>query len=684
MSNLFLKDGVIVVTQEGQGKDGRREVQARARNHYFDLPVVALVNGGSASASEIVAGALKNRGRGLIVGDVTFGKGSVQQLYDFPDASSLKLTISQYLTPGDESIQSVGITPDVQLGAIHATSKESLNLLKDEHTREGDLDRHLDDARTKSNKPAYELSFLAEEVSQQEAERRDAASSFVEDFEIRFAKRVLDEALRAAAPAGTRDGLLRTAGKVVPQVAAEEEKRIDEALLKLGVQWAKAPSSAQAPANSDITVTVVDGKPVKAGETWSLTLEAKNSGTRPAYRVRGNTTSTLGYLADREFLFGKLEPGAAAKFTVDVKVPKELQGRRDLVRVAVADDAKTYTSIDVPVTIEGVTRPRFSYGSFIDDGVSKDTTGNGDGLLQVGENVALVVGIKNSGAGNAAEPSAHLKNLGGAEVFIDVGRQRLEALAPGQTGVARFLFKVVQPPDAPPPTKVELRLHVFDGALGDYLVEKLTFPIKPAGKKTTVSKGTVEANSKSPILAAADASSMVLAEASPGARLESVGEANGFVRVRLGKEAAIAGNLYGYMAQAAVAPTKQKPEFAITGEAQGTSLVYGRDPPVITFTDVQGGPIADAVTTATDSFEVRARIKDDGRVNDTYIFLGDQKVFYQRLDSKGPTDALLKHTVKLKPGVNVITVVAREDDEFAQREVLTVFSTKGDPLAKKR
>jgi len=686
VSNLFLKDGVIVVTQEGQGKEGRREILARARNHRVDLPVIALVNGGSASASEIVAGALKNRGRGLVVGDVTFGKGSVQQLYDFPDSSSLKLTISQYLTPGDESIQSVGITPDVQLSPIRAATKESLNLLKDEYTREEDLDRHLDDARTKTNTSVHELAFLAEEVDQAEAERRDASSGFVEDFEIRFARRVLEAASTGPMPSEElgRDALLRVAGKVVAQAAAEEEKRIDEALLKLGVQWAKAPAGAHAPAPNDITVSVVDNKPVKAGDQWALTLEATNKGTATAHRVRGNTTSTLGYLADREFLFGTLKGGETKRFTVDVKVPKELQGRRDLVRVVVADDAKRYTAVDVPVMIEGLDRPRFSYGSFIDDGVSKDTVGNGDGFLQVGESVALVVGIKNTGKGNAAEPTAHLKNLGGPEVFIDVGRQRLDALAPGKTGVARFLFKVTAPPEAPPPTKIELRLHVFDSALGDYLVEKLTFPIRAAAPRAQKSKGLVEANAPSPVLAAADASSMVLAQAAAGARLEVVGEANGFVRVRLGSETAAAGNLYGYVAQAAVAPTKAKPVIGVTGEVQGLSLFYDRDPPVITFTDAGGAQLADAVTVDGDTYEVRAKINDDGRVNDTYIFLGDQKVFYQRLDTKGPTDALLKHTVKLQPGVNVVTVVAREDDEFAQREVLTVFSTKGDPLEKKK
>lgn len=689
VSNLFLKDGVIVVTQEGQATDGRREVMARTRNFRVDLPVVTLVNGGSASASEIVAGALKNRGRGLIVGDVTFGKGSVQQLYDFPDTSSLKLTIGQYLTPGDESIQSVGITPDLLLKPIRAATKESLNLLPDDNTREQDLDRHLDDARTRKSQPVYELAYLAEEIDQAEAERRDASSAFVEDFDISLARKILESISPATPPSSAgRDELIRVAKGIVATMTADEEKRIDAALMKLGVNWSKdnlakgnMPKGAQEV--GAVEVTVVDNTSVKAGDVWAMTLQAKNTGAVPLHRLRGNTTSTLGYLADREFLFGFIKPGETQRFTVDVKIPKELQGRSDLVRVAIADDNRVYASLDVPVKIEGLDRPRFSYSLFIDDGISKDTNGNGDGLMQLGESVALVVGIKNIGAGAAAEPTAHLKNLGGAEVFIDVGRQRLDPLAPGASGVARFLFKAQSPAEGAASTQIALRLHVFDAVLGDYLVEKLTFPLRPATGRTAKVQGTVEASVSLPVLAAADPTSAVLARASPGARLEKVGEANGFVRVRLGGEAA-AGNLYGYIAQGGVSPTKTKPTFGATGEATGLSLVYGRDPPTITFASADGSAIADAVTVGGDTFALSARIKDDGRVSDAYVFIGDQKIFYQRLDSKGPTDVVLRHTVKLEPGANVITVVAREDDEFAQREVLTVFSTRGDPFAKKK
>ena len=116
VADRFVASGPLVTTV-GYGAKVRQPKMATRDGTEKTLPIVVLVDETSASASEIVAGALKNHNRALIVGQRTFGKGSVQVIYDNQDDSALKLTIAQYLTPGDESIQSVGITQTSEAAA---------------------------------------------------------------------------------------------------------------------------------------------------------------------------------------------------------------------------------------------------------------------------------------------------------------------------------------------------------------------------------------------------------------------------------------------------------------------------------------------------------------------------------------------------------------------------------------
>ncbi len=172
VSDAFLQDGLIVYT-DGRESDSKLRYDSTAGDILDGAPLIILVNGGSASASEIVAGAMQDHGRGIIMGSKTFGKGSVQTIQDLPTGGAVKLTTARYFTPNGRSIQAQGIEPDI-IANPASIQREDRGL---EPLSESNLSGHL----SNGNKEGEDGEAVTTEA---EKDKDDTSRLVEEDYQL--------------------------------------------------------------------------------------------------------------------------------------------------------------------------------------------------------------------------------------------------------------------------------------------------------------------------------------------------------------------------------------------------------------------------------------------------------------------------------------------------------------------
>jgi carboxyl-terminal processing protease len=668
LADLFVDSGTIVTTVSGRDREARR-----AEHGFGDTTssLAVLVSGGSASASEIVAGALKNLDRAAIIGTRTFGKGSVQELYDNEDHSKLKLTIAQYLTPGDRSIQNLGIVPDVLLQRMYVPDKNDspqdvVRLLAPTRTYgEKDLDAHLVSTYAKDvDKPAFELPFLVDrkkpaagatpEVKPVDDDDASDDDEIVEDFEIRFAKQLV-----SSVSASTRPKLVAGAGKIVQSVRGDEEKKLVAALQTIGVDWNASPATAAATKPSlDVSITASPAGHVKAGDTVTVTATVKNTGTETAYRVLPRIQGDDPVFEDAELPIGKVGPGETKIYSAKLQVPKDALDRVDRLGVEVREAHNATTHVTpAELKIEAAPRPVFAYAwQLIDDG-------NGDGLVQRGEHYRLQVQIKNTGAGPTQEATVLLRNATGDGVVLDKSRAELkDPLAPGQ-------IKEIEFPLATDATlrgdEMVVELMAYDSALDVQASDKLRFKLSPVAPSQPRS-GEITAKAAATIRAGASEDTSVVGSAAKGASYPVIASYGAWTKVKLNST----GTKVGFLPTAAVTTGG-------SGQGQFTQM-WNSTPPMIAL-NLKG------LETAADTYKLSGNVSGEQHVEDVYIFISNprskiesRKVFY-RSNRSGKDGKQLDFSTDLPlwPGSNMVTVVARASSEV--RSVKTMYVYREPP-----
>ncbi len=647
VSDLFIESGPIVTT-EGAGK--REPKMATRMDTEPRYPLIVLTDDRSASASEIVAGALKNHHRALLVGQQTFGKGSVQVIYDNKDDSALKLTIARYLTPGDLSIQAVGITPDILTRPVVLTDEETEFFRADIFKRgENDLPAHLEHEsarKAKAQKPVHVIRFLEDQALRKKVEENP--NDLLVDFDVELARTLV-----RATHAGSRDEMLEDTRRVIDRRIGEEDKRIAAALTGRGVDWRPPQSGSGEPVAEVEVRTDHPGDVVRAGETLVVEGTVRNVGDGAFVRLRGITRSKNDVLEGHELLFGTVPPGEARTWKTKIKLPRGALSRRDAVRIEFTEaGGNTPKTATLKVTVEQLPRPRFALTWRVDD----RARGNGDGLLQVGEEGELVVDVENVGPGDGFALLSALRNEKGTErdIFIKRGRVAGEkGLARGERSTVRFSFKVKE--DIAPGL-VPMVLSVSDSEIREGTSEKLVLPVHPAQLPVATTRIRIEPRH----------GDLLRLRGVPEPDAPTVATADGFAHSDGQRDDwyRVATDMgYGWI------PADEVDAGGDEGDDQPTRVkpATPKGPPIIELSQHALAP-----ETKADAVTLNGEVTGEQRVRDLLIYVNNRKVFFKS-NTEAPATERLRFSarVPLEPGVNRISVIARQDDEASSRR--TVF-----------
>lgn len=429
ISDFFLPKNQEIVRTVTVG--GEPQIYRSSPKQAYDGPMLVLVGSGSASAAEILAGALQRNDRAVVAGAPTFGKGSVQSIRPLRDSSRLKLTIQEYQLAGGVSIQDVGVTPDLRLVRHIVRSDGSVDMVPYTAMREQDDEFALGNDHAYQHAASLELGWLAQTLGKDEL-RRSAMSSrdYRPDQEAMVAVELMAQALdtpeAAALPAeGQRQALIEALKAPVQRRIEHEATILAKAFAdqKPAVTW--GPDAA--PPEGALTLRFDGPAEVEAGTRAELRFTVANAGTVAAGRLYGVVRADKASpLYEDEVVFGAVAAGGETLGTLRLDVPPRAYAGEEHFTVELYRDGhrEPLARLPVAVAVRGKPRPHFAYAWSLKEP-------SGDAAIQPGEACALEVTLSNIGEGSSAPVSLSVYKDNDPWVKLGGGSFKLDPLAPG-------------------------------------------------------------------------------------------------------------------------------------------------------------------------------------------------------------------------------------------------------------
>lgn len=462
VSDIFLEKGVVVTTR------GRREEVETANQLHdeADYPLVVLMNEDSASASEIVAGALQDNGRAIVIGQPSFGKGSVQTVFELPDQRALKLTIARYYTPADKSIQNVGITPDIWIQPV-MKSAENANLFGSYRYRnEQFLPNHLNGSPAgalNTMTPFLKGYYLAPQS------QIDRSSSAHNDPSMNVAMGIftkLADTYGAKIPETARRSLhwVALTKDVVNEILSPlSSEAISWLQAKHGVRWKTEIQRTIANSAVSLDILVPDGGlRAAAGSLLEVPWRIRNSSDSPLENISVFIQSPVSGLETKEFLIGSVGARESKEGTLKMQMPTNALPGKRYVSAGVAVDAQALVTSQDEFLINIADREP---AAILADVSFKDgSTSKHKNVLEAGEQGSIAVVITNKGSQVLKNLKITCSNLGGKQLALPKPEMLVSALMPGEQ---RLVTVPVEAKSKLESTSVSIGVAVRHGSSSD-------------------------------------------------------------------------------------------------------------------------------------------------------------------------------------------------------------------------